>query len=57
VTIQKRGATNKRSLIGAYIDTHERDRLYLLAQAEDRSVSALIRRALRAELARSEERR
>lgn len=46
-----------RSLVSAYIDAEERERLYTLAREEDRSASAILRRALRAELARSEERR
>ena len=56
MTIQHRGETRKR-LVATYIDERDRDRLYLLASEEDRSVAAVIRRALRAGLARSEERR
>jgi hypothetical protein len=46
-------ANPRRALIAARIDRTERDRLFTLARAEDRSVSAVVRRALRAELERS----
>ena len=46
-----------RTLVSAYIEEADRDRLVPLARDEDRSVSAVVRGALRAELARSDERR
>jgi hypothetical protein len=49
--------TKDRALVSAYVNLEERDQLFSLAREEDRSVSAVVRRALRAELARSQEKR
>jgi predicted transcriptional regulator len=46
--------TKERALVGAYVDIDVRDRLFTLAQLEDRSVSAILRRALTAELRKSQ---
>jgi tRNA isopentenyl-2-thiomethyl-A-37 hydroxylase MiaE len=43
----------EREYVGAYVDAREREKLYELAQREDRSVSSVVRRALQAELERS----
>ena len=52
--IQNRGsAAKERALVAAYLDLDERERLFTLARLEDRSVSAVVRRAVRAELERS----
>jgi post-segregation antitoxin (ccd killing protein) len=54
VKIQHRGgATKERALVAAYVDLDEREELFTLARLQDRSVSAIVRRALRAELDRS----
>jgi post-segregation antitoxin (ccd killing protein) len=46
----------KRVALGAFIDVDQRRQLVELAKAEDRSVSAVVRRALAAELDRHEPR-
>ena len=50
--IQHRGGATK-DLVAAYVDLDEREELFTLARLQDRSVSAVVRRALRAELDRS----
>jgi post-segregation antitoxin (ccd killing protein) len=54
---QIQNRTKDRALVAAYVNLDERDLLFRLAREEDRSVSAVVRRALRAELARSQEQR
>jgi predicted transcriptional regulator len=44
----------RRVQLGAFIDAGQRERLVELARAEDRSVSAVVRRALAAEIERHE---
>ena len=46
----------ERVLVAAYVDADERDRLFRLARIEDRSVSAVLRRALTAELQKAQAR-
>jgi post-segregation antitoxin (ccd killing protein) len=44
----------RRVAIGAFVDVEQRRQLVELARQEDRSVSAVVRRALAAELERNE---
>jgi post-segregation antitoxin (ccd killing protein) len=46
----------RRVALGAFVDVEQRRQLVELAKAEDRSVSAVVRRALAAELERHDER-
>jgi post-segregation antitoxin (ccd killing protein) len=46
----------KRVALGAFVDIEQRRQLVEIAKAEDRSVSAVVRRALAAELDRHEAR-
>ena len=45
----------KRVALGAFVDAEQRRQLVELARREDRSVSAVVRRALQAELERHDE--
>ena len=57
MTKQVINGVRERALVAAHVDVEERRRLFELARLEDRSVSAILRRAVRAELERSEEER
>jgi hypothetical protein len=46
---------SQRKLVGAFVDADQRRQLVELARQEDRSVSAIVRRALAAELERKHE--
>jgi predicted transcriptional regulator len=53
---QRETATGERVHVGAFVDRERRRQLVELAREEDRSVSAVVRRALQAELERQEAR-
>jgi predicted transcriptional regulator len=53
---QREPATGERVHVGAFVDREQRRQLVELAREEDRSVSAVVRRALQAELERQEAR-
>jgi predicted transcriptional regulator len=52
---RKRTQRRERVHVGAYVDADIRDGLLELARTRDRSVSSILRRALRAELDRAAE--
>jgi post-segregation antitoxin (ccd killing protein) len=53
---QRETATGERVHVGAFVDREQRRQLVEHARREDRSVSAVVRRALQAELERQEPR-
>jgi predicted transcriptional regulator len=53
---QRETATGERVHVGAFVDREQRRQLVELAREEDRSVSAVVRRALQAELERQDAR-
>jgi predicted transcriptional regulator len=52
---QRETATSERVNVSAFVDRYLREQLEELARSEDRSMSAVIRRALEAELQRETE--
>ncbi len=52
---QDPGPSRERVHVGAFVDREQHRQLVKLARAEDRSVSAVVRRALQAEIERKSE--